>query len=150
MNNELPNREAYIKAYQKLLQEKGYTESGLNNGKPEGTLAEALRAAFEDCAANKHNADGALIRIGLPGFTPEDEKFLVTFSFTYTSATEKYELAFMEADTEDFHMKIQPRSNDAIPSLPELHQHFNDVRELAQIKHKFSKKPINGKKFGLN
>lgn len=151
MNNELPNTEAYIKAYQKLLQEKGYTESGLNNGKPEGKLADALRKAFEDAAANKYNAEGALIRISLPGFTPEEkEKFIITFNFSYTCATDKYELEFMEADTQDFHLKIKPMINGNIPALSELHGHFKEAIELSRIKHKFSKKPVNGKRFGLN
>jgi hypothetical protein len=147
MSSEATSTEAFIKAYQELLQEKGYSEDGLNNQEPPGKLAACIRRSFEECAGNKEKAELALIAISVYGHMPEDhEKFTLTFNFSYITATGKFDLDFMEADTKDFHIKIKPLVDNNIPTLTDLHKHFKETAELIRIKANHEKQQINGKK----
>lgn len=149
MSEEQTNPESYIKAFQQLLEERGYTEKNLGNGEPPGKLASNLREAFELSVALIKKEDRGKLIIQSHGQAPYDnEKIGLRFHFIYTAATGKFEYDHMEARKGRLHMHVTSMADSAMPDLEEVFQHFKMAELEQQNRPAQEKKNTNG--FRLN
>lgn len=129
----------YIRSYQELLQEKGYTESSLNSGAPPGTVAanieKGLRAVIE---LSEGEEEGLGVMVQTFGrFGPNNEIIKFDFAFAYNRKSDTITLELMNVGDDTIETTCVPKLAGSIPDLQTAVVLFKEERVkllLRQIK----------------
>lgn len=141
--------EEYIRSYQELLEEKGYTEPSLNSGTAPGTLAANIDKGFRaivDLPEGNSSGQGVMIQtFGRFGEHNESIRFDFVFAYNHQSGTISLEL--MRVADEMVEMTCVPKLASLIPDLQTALVLFRKecIRLLPQQVKQSAKRP-NGRR----
>jgi len=112
----------HINYYQRLFSERGYNESGLNNGAPPGSLAENIDVVFRQLVAfPKEGEDSAVALLQAVGIVGERQEVAVfSFSFEYSRPAEMIRLVLFQTETFDGLLRLPVKNGSDFPALEEV------------------------------